>query len=87
MKCENCLYKKNCQFLTKYKNADIDDCTAFVNEIEFVTKIKTNTIREFSDRLKSKCHDSVELDDYRITVVTKTDIDDLGEEMVVDKDV
>ena len=32
MKCEKCLYRKNCQFLAKYKKADVDGCTAFESE-------------------------------------------------------
>lgn len=49
---------------------------------EVVNKIRAETIKEFADRLKSKCRDSVELDNYRMTVVTKSDIDDIVEEMV-----
>lgn len=48
---------------------------------------REEAIREFAEKLKHRCRDSVELDDYRVTVVTKSDIDDLVEEMVVDKDV
>lgn len=49
---------------------------------EVVNKIRAEAIKEFAERLKSKCRDSVELDDYRMTVVTKSDIDDLVEGMI-----
>lgn len=49
--------------------------------IEIVDNARKQAVREFADRLKSKCRDSVELDDYRMTVVTKSDIDDLANEM------
>lgn len=79
MKCENCLYKNNCQFLAKHKNADVDDCTAFNSEVEFITKIKMNAIKEFAKRLKWRTH---EISCNVSQVVTKDDIDALVKEMV-----
>ncbi len=38
MKCNKCLYKKNCQFLLKHKNAVVSGCTAFKDEADFVIK-------------------------------------------------
>lgn len=52
MACENCLYRKNCQFLSKHKNVEVKDCTAFMNETEFIKKAKTEAIREVLQMLK-----------------------------------
>lgn len=35
MKCENCLYNKNCQFLLKHKNDNVEECTAFEDKSEW----------------------------------------------------
>lgn len=36
MICENCLYNKNCQFLLKHKNEEVEGCTAFEDKAEWV---------------------------------------------------
>ena len=36
MICENCLYNKNCQFLLKHKNEEVEGCTAFEDKSEWV---------------------------------------------------
>ncbi len=36
MICENCLYNKNCQFLLKHKNEEVEECTAFEDKSEWV---------------------------------------------------
>ena len=36
MICENCLYNKNCQFLLKHKNEEVEGCTAFEDKSELV---------------------------------------------------
>lgn len=36
MICENCLYNKNCQFLLKHKNKEVEGCTAFEDKSEWV---------------------------------------------------
>lgn len=33
-KCNNCLYNKNCQFLLKHKDENVDGCTAFYGWID-----------------------------------------------------
>lgn len=53
----------------------------FIPNSQDVEDIKKEAVREFADRLKSKCRDSVGLDDYRMTVVTKSDINNLVSEM------
>ena len=35
MICENCLYNKNCQFLLKHKNNEVEGCTAFEDKSEW----------------------------------------------------
>lgn len=36
MICENCLYNKNCQFLLKHKNEEVEGCTSFEDKSEWV---------------------------------------------------
>ena len=36
MICENCLYNKNCQFLLKYKNGEVEGCTAFEDKSDWI---------------------------------------------------
>lgn len=36
MICENCLYNKNCQFLLKHKNEEVEECVAFEDKSEWV---------------------------------------------------
>ena len=36
MTCENCLYNKNCQFLLKHKNGEVEGCTDFEDKSEWV---------------------------------------------------
>lgn len=36
MICENCLYKKNYQFLLKHRNGEVEGCTAFEDKSEWV---------------------------------------------------
>lgn len=52
MKCENCIYRKNCQFLAKHKKVKVSDCTAFVSETDFVEKAKAEAVREFAEVMK-----------------------------------
>lgn len=36
MTCKDCLYNKNCQFLLKHKNKEVEGCTAFEDKSEWV---------------------------------------------------
>ena len=36
MICENCLYNKNCQFLLKHKNVEVEGCTTFEDKTEWI---------------------------------------------------
>lgn len=55
MKCEKCLYRKNCQFIAKYYKVPtyVCECTAFESEDEFKARVKSEAITDFSERLKS----------------------------------
>lgn len=45
--CEECLYRKNCQFLAKHK-AVVFGCTAFQSEADF----KRDAVDDFIERIK-----------------------------------
>ena len=47
IKCETCIYRKNCQFLAKHRKAIVEDCTAFESEAE----LKNKTAKEIFDAL------------------------------------
>lgn len=86
IKCETCIYRKNCQFLAKHKKVEVIGCDAFVSEIELVTKIKWETVREFAKRLRDKaCNHLVEYDEGgwsdKVSAVKIDEIDDLVKEM------
>lgn len=36
IKCETCLYNKNCQFLAKHRNTIVEDCSAYKNAADVV---------------------------------------------------
>lgn len=70
---------KSQQTEIKRLNTNMDSMVA--EHSRLIANAKSEAIKEFAERLKSKCRDSIELDDYRMTVVTKLDIDDLVEGM------
>lgn len=81
MKCEKCLYRKNCQFIATHKNIIVDECTNFKSEEE----IKLEAIKEFAEQLKGL---SIECDitvgygkPYYADVVTVMAIDNCVEEI------
>lgn len=86
MKCEHCIYRKNCQFLAKHKKVKVSGCTAFVSEVDFVKKAKAEAVREFAERLKEQafeCDISFGLGSQRIRqAVAVDDIDNLVNELV-----
>lgn len=45
VKCETCLYNKNCQLLAKHKNVIVEDCTAYKN-ITDTKELRTNRLSE-----------------------------------------
>lgn len=40
MKCETCLYNKNCQFLAKHPKAIVEGCTAYKDARNMVEVVK-----------------------------------------------
>ena len=50
MRCEKCLYRKNCQFLATHKKTVVEDCSCFEEE----NKIKAEAVKEFAERLKKR---------------------------------
>ncbi|MBR5785949.1 MAG: hypothetical protein IKY41_04545 [Clostridia bacterium] len=46
IKCEECLYRKNCQFLASHKKTAVEGCTAFKSE----SGLKAEAIKEFAER-------------------------------------
>lgn len=70
MKCENCLYRKNCQFLSKHKNVDVVDCTAFVSETEVIKE----AIIKFAEKLKANMV-QIRLGGHKHNVITENGID------------
>lgn len=36
IKCETCLYNKNCQFLAGHKNTIVEDCSAYKNAADVI---------------------------------------------------
>ena len=48
MKCENCLYNKNCQFIASHRTAQVEEYTAFEDKSEWIhlpCKIGTTVYR------------------------------------------
>lgn len=85
--CKNCLYRKNCQFLAKHKNAVVENCTAFKSEVEYIANIKSEAIKEFADKLKEIAGSSVAVNNGQEIYETKCynimayKLDDLVKEM------
>jgi hypothetical protein len=49
IKCEKCLYRKNCQFLATHKNTTVEGCTAFESE----SALKAEVVKEFAERFEA----------------------------------
>ena len=81
-KCEKCIYKKNCHFLSTHKKTIVEDCSCFEDE----NKVKAEAVKEFAERLKKKAegcfYDLANLDDFMCAV---TDIDNLVKEFTEGK--
>lgn len=55
IKCEKCLYRKNCQFLATHKNTTVEGCTAFKSESD----LKAEAFKEFADLAIKKIYENV----------------------------
>lgn len=40
IKCETCLYNKNCQFLAKHRNTIVEDCSVYKNAADVVEVVR-----------------------------------------------
>ena len=49
IKCEKCLYRKNCQFLATHKKTAVEGCTAFKSESD----LKAEAFKEFANMILS----------------------------------
>lgn len=85
MICENCIYRKNCQFLAKHKKAEVIGCTAFVSEADFVKKAKAEAVREFSHKVIDYICEICVMPDIAIEMVNG--IDNLTKEFAKDTNV
>lgn len=85
MICENCIYRKNCQFLAKRKKAEVIDCTAFVSEADFVKKAKAEAVREYSHKVIDYICEICVMPDIAIEMANG--IDNLAKEFAKDIDV
>jgi len=59
MKCEKCLYRKNCQFLAKHKKAVVEGCTAFASEAD----LKRETAKEIFEEIENALFNNHCVDD------------------------
>jgi rRNA maturation endonuclease Nob1 len=69
IKCETCLYNKNCQFLAKHRNAIVEGCSAYKNAADMVEVVHGRWIkRQFADEPTafgyrcSECHLTYDFD-------------------------
>ena len=53
IKCEKCLYRKNCQFLKTHKKTTVEGCTAFESE----SRLKAEAVKEFAEAYKDQIED------------------------------
>ena len=83
IKCEKCLYRKNCQFLATHKNTIVEGCTAFESEND----LRIAAAKEFAERLKKKAYLNDDLAGLNYMVVDVDDIDNLVKEMEGETDV
>lgn len=42
IKCETCLYNKNCQFLAKHRNTIVEGCSAYKNAADVTEVVHSN---------------------------------------------
>lgn len=87
MKCEKCIYRKNCQFIASHKFAyvhgQISECTAFEDESQAYKDGYNAALKDFADALKN--HDcSYDIYGYHsFSAVDIDNIDDIVEELKI----
>ena len=55
--CEKCLYKRNCQFLSKSRKGIVEGCTAFLSEDEYNAMIKKEAVKTCIKKFKKEIKD------------------------------
>jgi hypothetical protein len=53
IKCETCIYRKNCQFLGKHKKAVVVDCEAYESEADLKTEVAKEIFNDLDEYLKT----------------------------------
>ena len=52
IKCETCLYNKNCQFLAKHRNTIVKDCSAYKNAADVVEVVHGEWVKNEEESQK-----------------------------------
>lgn len=80
IKCEKCLYRKNCQFLATHKKTTVEGCTAFASESD----LKAEAVKEFAERLNDYVFEAEANDDpqLKVRLLFADDIEKAKKEMV-----
>lgn len=55
IKCETCLYNKNCQFLAEHRNTIVEDCSAYKNAADVVEVVHGEWVRDIGSYGRIKC--------------------------------
>jgi hypothetical protein len=85
IKCEKCLYRKNCQFLATHKNTIVEGCTAFESEND----LRIEAAKEFADlAIKRICENVTPIPQQRYLIkMCIEEIENTKKEMAGEMDV
>lgn len=78
--CETCIYRKNCQFLGKYKKAVVVDCEAYESEADLKTEVAKeifDALDEYIKTLRTESQKRIKYDDtdyYKGKVVASDEV-------------
>lgn len=67
VKCETCIYRKNCQFLGKHKNAIVEECSAFESEMAIKNEVAKEIFEALDEYLKTWRTESIKRIKYDTT--------------------
>lgn len=82
MKCENCIYSKNCQFLATHKRANVEECTAFEDKYQLYKNGYNAALKDLTEALKEHAH-LYNLETYHSFYAIDIEyIDDIVEELI-----
>ena len=59
MKCETCLYNKNCQYLLKHPTHIVKGCTAYKDATNFVEVVRCKDCRWAKHEMINKCENYI----------------------------